>query len=70
MFQGSVPSGVCFFQLCILLVVLLSAPERHVSVCQQKVTFGTVVKVIFHMFTDTPVTRPHALTYLWQGLTK
>lgn len=48
----------------------LSAPERHVFVCQQKVTFGTAVKVILHMFTDTPVTRPHALTYLWQGLTK
>lgn len=34
-------------------VLLLSAPERQVPVCQQKVTFGTVVKVIFHMFADT-----------------
>lgn len=63
--QGSISSS---FTSCWLL--LLSAPERQVFVCQQKVTFGMVVKVIFHMFAVTPVTKPHALTYLWQGLTK
>lgn len=63
--QGAISSS---FASCSLLP--LSAPERQVFVCQQKVTFGMVVKVIFHMFTDMPVTKPRALTYLWQGLTK
>ena len=47
--RGSVSSS---FTSCWLL--LLSAPERQLSVCQQTVTFGLVVKVILHMFTDLP----------------
>lgn len=48
--QGSISSG-----LASCWSLLLSAPERQGSVCQQKVTFGTVLKVILHMFTDMAV---------------
>lgn len=51
--EGSViESGVHFFSLAALCSLLLKAPEKQVFVCQQRVTFGMVVKVIFHMFTD------------------
>lgn len=47
-------AGIRSLSLASCRLLLLSAPGRQVSVCQQKVTFGMAMRVTVHMFRDTP----------------